>query len=168
MSEQTCPTWPGLGRLSGSNSGCGCQKLQQEINIPLMRITELQNGIELQNESGIEVGERRSQPSCYREFLWLRPVWIYIKTIILFYITVLSLIIMNYIEKRNILQKVKWATAPIQVIICRICLTFAIPLCCALFVQRVPISVDKLKSEVQKEVRSRDPGLQIIYYNKVF
>ncbi|KAF7408074.1 hypothetical protein HZH66_002611 [Vespula vulgaris] len=42
-SEQTCTTWPGLGRLSGSIGGCGCRKLQQEINIPLMRITELQN-----------------------------------------------------------------------------------------------------------------------------
>lgn len=30
------------------------------INIPLMRITELQNGIELQNESGIEVGKSKS------------------------------------------------------------------------------------------------------------
>ncbi|KAF7414141.1 hypothetical protein HZH68_002630 [Vespula germanica] len=118
------------------------------VNIPLMRITELQNGIELQNESGIEVGERQSQPSRYCEFLWLRPVW----TIILFYITVLSPIIMNYIEKRNILRKVKWATAPIQVIICGICLTFAIPLCCALFVQRILISVDKLEFEVQKEI----------------
>ncbi|KAF7408003.1 hypothetical protein HZH66_002540 [Vespula vulgaris] len=64
------------------------------------------------------------------------------------------------------LQNVKWASAPIQVIICGICLTFATPLCCALFVQRVPISVDKLEPEVQEEIRSRDPDVQTVYYNK--
>lgn len=73
---------------------------------------------------------------------------------------------MNYIEKRNLLRKVKWAFAPIQVIVCGICLTFATPLCCALFVQRVPINVDKLEPKVQKEIRFRDPTIQTVYYNK--
>lgn len=73
---------------------------------------------------------------------------------------------MNYIEKRNLLRKVTWAFAPIQVIVCGICLTFATPLCCALFVQRVPINVDKLEPKVQKEIRSRDPAIQTVYYNK--
>uniref|UniRef100_A0A336L873 CSON005877 protein n=1 Tax=Culicoides sonorensis TaxID=179676 RepID=A0A336L873_CULSO len=42
-------------------------------------------------------------------------------------------ILMNSLEKRNILRKFPWANAPIQTLFCGLCLTFATPLCCALF-----------------------------------
>ncbi|XP_035729395.1 sideroflexin-1-like [Vespa mandarinia] len=130
------------------------------VNIPLMRITELQNGIELQNESGIEVGKSKSTAQKAIATVTLSRILMASPSMII------SPIIMNYIEKQNLLQKVKWASAPIQVIICGICLTFATPLCCALFIQRVPISVDKLELVVQKKIRSQDPAIQTVYYNK--
>ncbi|KAL2720108.1 sideroflexin-1-like [Vespula squamosa] len=130
------------------------------VNIPLMRITELHNGIDLQNESGIEVGKSKSAAQKAIATVALSRILMASPSM------VLSPIIMNYIEKQNLLQKIKWVSAPIQVIICGICLTFATPLCCALFVQRVPISVDKLEPEVQEEIRSRDPTIQTVYYNK--
>ncbi|XP_015173379.1 PREDICTED: sideroflexin-1 isoform X2 [Polistes dominula] len=130
------------------------------VNIPLMRITELKNGIELQNESGKEVGKSKSAAQRAIATVTLSRILMASPSM------VLSPILMNYIEKRNLLKNAKWASAPIQVIICGICLTFATPLCCALFVQRVPISVDKLEPDVQKQIRSKDPDIKTVYYNK--
>lgn len=73
---------------------------------------------------------------------------------------------MNYLDRRQLLRKAKWAAGPIQVLICGVCLTFATPLCCALFAQRVPISVNRLESDVQEQIRSHDPNLETVYYNK--
>lgn len=73
---------------------------------------------------------------------------------------------MNYLDRRRLLCRAKWAAGPIQVLICGICLTFATPLCCALFAQRVPISVNQLEADVQKQVLSYDPRLETVYYNK--
>lgn len=75
-------------------------------------------------------------------------------------------IIMNVIERRKLLQEAKWAVVPIQVLICGICLTFATPLCCALFEQRVAMSVDDLEPEVREQILSKYPNLQTVYYNK--
>lgn len=73
---------------------------------------------------------------------------------------------MNALERRNLLRRAKWAAGPIQVALCGICLTFATPLCCALFAQRVAVPVDHLEDEVQKEIRAKMPNAQIVYYNK--
>lgn len=83
-----------------------------------------------------------------------------------FIVAVLAPIIMNYLDRRKLLRNAKWAAAPIQVLICGVCLTFATPLCCALFAQRVPISVNQLESDVQEQIRSHDVGLETVYYNK--
>jgi len=82
------------------------------------------------------------------------------------FIAVLAPIAMNYLDRRQLLRNAKWAAGPIQVLICGICLTFATPLCCALFAQRVPISVNQLESDVQEQIHSHDPSLKTVYYNK--
>lgn len=74
--------------------------------------------------------------------------------------------IMNAIERRKLLRGKKWAVVPIQVLICGICLTFATPLCCALFEQRVAISVDDLEPDVREQILSKYPNLETVYYNK--
>ena len=78
----------------------------------------------------------------------------------------LAPVVMNYLEKKQLLRKIKWAGAPIQMLICGICLTFATPLCCALFAQQVAISVDILEPEVQDQIHTKNPQAQIVYYNK--
>lgn len=130
------------------------------VNIPLMRITELQNGIELQTEDGSKVGNSKRAAREAITSVTLSRILMASPSMIL------APIIMNYLDRRQLLRKAKWAAGPIQVLICGVCLTFATPLCCALFAQRVPISVNRLESDVQEQVRSHDSSLEIVYYNK--
>lgn len=130
------------------------------VNIPLMRITELKNGIELQDEAGAEVGKSKLAAQKAIATVTLSRILMASPSMIL------APIVMNHLEKKNLLRKARWAAAPIQVLICGICLTFATPLCCALFVQRVPVNVKDLELEVQKEIHSRNPDIETVYYNK--
>ncbi|XP_012287601.1 sideroflexin-1 [Orussus abietinus] len=130
------------------------------VNIPLMRVTELTGGIELQTEDGTKVGNSK------------RMAQVAIASVILSRILmaspsmVLAPIVMTSLEKRNLLKNAKWAAAPIQMAICGVCLTFATPLCCALFAQRVPVPVEKVEKEVQEEILKRAPEVTTVYYNK--
>ncbi|CAL1685942.1 unnamed protein product [Lasius platythorax] len=130
------------------------------VNIPLMRITELQNGIELQTEDGTKVGNSKRAAREAITSVTLSRILMASPSM------VLAPIVMNYLDRRQLLRNAKWAGGPIQVLICGVCLTFATPLCCALFAQRVPISVNRLESDVQQQVRSHDSGLETVYYNK--
>jgi hypothetical protein len=56
---------------------------------------------------------------------------------------------MNALEKRGFLSRYPWSVAPIQLALLGICLTFATPMCCALFSQRASISVSSLEAELQ-------------------
>lgn len=72
----------------------------------------------------------------------------------------------NFIERRNLLSNARWAMAPLQLALCGVCLTFATPLCCALFAQKVSISIDNLEPEVKEEILNQDPTANILFYNK--
>lgn len=58
-------------------------------------------------------------------------------------------IVMNILEKRGTLRRMPWISAPLQVALCGVCLTFATPACCALFPQKASIAVSSLEPEVQ-------------------
>jgi len=64
-------------------------------------------------------------------------------------VAVLTPILMNALEKRGFLSRYPWSVAPIQLALLGFCLTFATPMCCALFSQRASISVSSLESELQ-------------------
>lgn len=130
------------------------------VNIPLMRITELQNGIELQTEEGIKVGSSKLAAKQAIATVTLSRILMASPSM------VIAPIAMNFLERRQLLRNAKWAAAPIQVLICGVCLTFATPLCCALFAQRVAIPVNELEPEVQEQIRKHDSSLQTVYYNK--
>ena len=83
-----------------------------------------------------------------------------------FHVTVLAPILMNILEKRKTLARAKWAAAPIQLAVCGVCLTFATPLACALFAQKVPISVNKLEPEVRERITTKFPNVKTVIYNK--
>lgn len=89
-----------------------------------------------------------------------------ISIMILITFSVLTPLLMNYLDKRNLLRRIPWAAGPIQVALCGVCLTFATPLCCALFAQRVAVPVAELEPEVQEQIRSKDPQAKVVYYNK--
>ncbi|XP_076241400.1 sideroflexin-1-3 [Calliopsis andreniformis] len=130
------------------------------VNIPMMRISELQNGIELQTEDGMKVGNSKLAAKKAIAAVTLSRILMASPSMIL------APVIMNYVERKRYLCRARWAVVPLQVLICGICLTFATPLCCALFVQRVPISVDALEPAVRDEIRSKHPSVQTVYYNK--
>lgn len=64
-------------------------------------------------------------------------------------ILVISPVIMEAIEQKGLLRNMKWAPAPLQIVLCGFFLTFATPMCCALYPQISPISIDKLEPELQ-------------------
>jgi sideroflexin-1/3 len=74
---------------------------------------------------------------------------------------------MNFLEKKTtILKRFRWANSPIQVLFCGVVLTFATPLCCALFSQKASIAVDSLELEIRDKVRKESPGCTTLSYNK--
>ncbi|XP_031847472.1 sideroflexin-1-3 [Nomia melanderi] len=130
------------------------------VNIPLMRMSELQNGIELQTEDGRKVGN--SKRAAYKAIMAVTLSRILMASPSM----ILAPIVMNFMDRRQLLRNARWAAVPIQVAICCVCLTFATPLCCALFVQRVPILVDDLEPEVRDQIHLSDPSVRTVYYNK--
>ncbi|XP_032663039.1 sideroflexin-1 [Odontomachus brunneus] len=130
------------------------------VNIPLMRITELQDGIELQNAEGSKVGQSKRAAKQAITSVTLSRILMASPSMIL------APIIMNYLDRKRMLRNMKWAAGPIQVLICGVCLTFATPLCCALFAQRVAIPVYQLEPEVRNNIQSSHPKLDTVYYNK--
>jgi len=73
----------------------------------------------------------------------------------------------NFIERKTtILKRFPWANSPIQVLFCGLCLTFATPLCCALFSQRAAIPVSSLEIDLRDKIRKENPSCVTVYYNK--
>lgn len=79
---------------------------------------------------------------------------------------VLPALVMNSLEKKGVLRRMPWIGAPLQVLMCGVCLTFATPLCCALFPQRASISVDNLEPDAQAKIRALENPPSVVYYNK--
>jgi sideroflexin-1/3 len=80
---------------------------------------------------------------------------------------VLTPMLVNFLEKKTtILKRFRWANSPIQVLFCGVCLTFATPLCCALFSQKASISVDSLEIEIRDKVKKLNPNCTTLSYNK--
>jgi len=128
------------------------------INIPLMRIKELENGIEVYDENKNLIGESQTAARqgisavVFSRIMMSSPG------------LVLSPIIMEAIERRGLLRNMKWAPAPIQIALCGVFLTFATPMCCALYPQVTPIAIEKLEPELQKSANKYNS--KIGYYNK--
>lgn len=61
-------------------------------------------------------------------------------------------IAMDQLEKRGILRRLPWIGAPVQILLCGLCLTFATPMCCALFPQKSSMPVSNLEPELQVRV----------------
>ncbi|KAF4528895.1 hypothetical protein B566_EDAN017324 [Ephemera danica] len=75
-------------------------------------------------------------------------------------------IIMNSLERRGTLRRMPWMGAPLQVLLCGFCLTFATPMCCALFPQRASINVSDLEPELRDKILAMPNAPSVVYYNK--
>nr|CAD7431326.1 unnamed protein product [Timema monikensis] len=80
--------------------------------------------------------------------------------------TVLTPIVMNWLEQKKFLVRYRWAAAPIQVGLVGLCLTFATPMCCALFSQKAAIPVSSLEPELQERINKLPSPPEVVYYNK--
>ncbi len=149
---------PLVGRLVPFVAVCAANS----INIPLMRRLELQNGVTLMTEKGEEVKGVTSRIAA-REG---------IAKVVLSRIgmaapgMVLLPLVMNNLERRGVLRRLPWISAPLQIGLLGVILTFATPLCCAIFEQKASIHLDRLEEDVAQQIRRSHPGVKCLYYNK--
>jgi len=130
------------------------------INIPLMRRNEITSGVPLTTKSGERTGESSSVAA--KEGIakvvasrvgMAAPGMVSIP------------IIMDQLEKRGVLARYPRISAPIQIVLCGFVLTFATPLCCAIFEQQASIHVDSLEAEVRDNLKAKGHN-EHVYYNK--
>lgn len=130
------------------------------VNIPMMRMREIQHGIPVIDENGNRVGESKVAAKWAISMVVLSRVGMAAPGM------VFPPIVMNQLEKRGVLQRYPWISAPIQVGLCGLMLVFATPLCCAIFPQKSHIEVSSLEPELQEVVRKMPNPPTRLYYNK--
>ena len=74
-------------------------------------------------------------------------------------------IFMNGLEKRGILKRFPWISAPVQISLLGLVLTFATPMCCAIFTQKAAIHVDSLEPDIRDKLEAKGHN-EYIYFNK--
>lgn len=130
------------------------------VNIPLMRKQELNDGIAIVDENGNRLGHSR-----------IAAKWA-IAQVVLSRIAMaapgmtLPPFFMDYLERRGVLARMPWISAPLQVALCALFLTFTTPMCCALFPQNCSISISSLEPEIQAAVEKMANRPAVGYYNK--
>ncbi|KAI7692755.1 hypothetical protein SSS_08508 [Sarcoptes scabiei] len=130
------------------------------VNIPMMRSSELSNGIAIEDENGEKIGYSKKMAKEAISQVVLSRILMAAPGMII------PPIVMDRLEKRGVLARMPWISAPAQVLMCGISLTFATPLCCALFPQRKSVPIDHLEDEIQEYVRKTKSSCKIGYYNK--
>ncbi|KAJ1525324.1 hypothetical protein ONE63_010146 [Megalurothrips usitatus] len=130
------------------------------INIPLMRRRELKQGISLADDDGRKIGQSPVAAQKAIGQVTFSRIAMAVPSM------VLTPVLMNILDKRGFLRRFPWANAPIQTLFCGLCLTFATPMCCALFSQRASIAVNELEPELQEEINKMKNPPKVVYYNK--
>jgi len=133
------------------------------VNIPLMRQSELGSGVPLSDEEGERVGHSKVAARhgisqvVFSRIVMAAPGMLAVP------------VAAAWLERRR-----WWRPAygmPAQTLLCGLCLTFMVPLACALFPQTSSISVAKLKRsepELYRALQERygDRMPETLYYNK--
>ncbi|KAL1114946.1 hypothetical protein AAG570_007769 [Ranatra chinensis] len=113
------------------------------INIPLMRIKELKEGVPVYDENNQLVG--KSKIAACKGITAV----VFSRVVMCAPGMVLTPIIVNWLDKRGLFKRYPKVNLPIQLGVCGICLAFATPMCCALFPQKSAISVINIEPELQ-------------------
>ncbi|XP_069184359.1 sideroflexin-3 isoform X3 [Procambarus clarkii] len=131
------------------------------VNIPMMRMKEWHEiGVVLLDEDNNVMGNSKKAAQLGVAMVALSRILMAVPS------CVLPPIVMNILEKRGTLQRRPWISAPLQVALCGVCLTFATPACCALFPQKSSIAVSSLEPELQEKIRQLPNAPETVYYNK--
>jgi len=130
------------------------------VNIPLMRQSELRNGIPVMDENGEKLGISKSAAH--------QAVGMTVLSRIIMAMPGMSIppIIMNYIEKKPFMKRMPWLASPLQIGMVGMILVFATPLCCAIFPQTSSMKVSSLEGELQSAILKKREGLTRVYFNK--
>lgn len=130
------------------------------INVPMMRMQELKNGVILLDSENNVLGQSKRAAATGITAVVLSRIAMASPGM------VLTPILMEFLSKRGVLKRYPWANAPIQTFFCGFLLIFATPLGCAFFDQRASIKVTSLEKEVQEQIRKKNPDIEVVYYNK--
>ncbi|CAK1585154.1 unnamed protein product [Parnassius mnemosyne] len=135
------------------------------VNIPLMRQNEILLGLEVTDENGKVIGKSQIAP--------IKGISQVVTSRIVMCAPGMLLlpVIMEKIEPKPWMQRIKKAHILIQTAIVGIFLTFMVPTACALFPQRCKLSTDTIKrfekenyEEIVKNTDGKPP--KYVYFNK--
>ncbi|KAF6041347.1 SFXN1 [Bugula neritina] len=130
------------------------------INLPMMRSSELTNGIPVLTADGEEVGKSSKAAQSAISQVVVSRIGMAAPGMFI------PPIIMAKLEKGPFLTKYSKMNAPLQVLMVGTCLVFATPLCCALFPQMSSIKTSSLEPELRDELSARPHPPERVYFNK--
>ncbi|XP_018786648.1 PREDICTED: sideroflexin-1 [Bactrocera latifrons] len=130
------------------------------INVPMMRMQELKNGVTLLDEMNNELGVSKKAAAVGITAVVASRIAMAAPGM------VLTPLLIQSLEKRGFLKRFPKASAPIQTLFCGFVLIFATPLGCAFFSQRAAIGVDRLEDEVQQDIKKHNAELKEVWFNK--
>jgi tricarboxylate carrier len=132
------------------------------VNLPFMRSSEIQEGIQLMDEKGDKVGQSTSAAKTAITQVVISRIFMATPGM------VLPPIIMNYLEKKKpSLKSNNLAVFGIQLLLIGSCLTFATPMCCAIFPQKSSIKVGSLEESAKEAlIKKGFKETDLVYYNK--
>lgn len=130
------------------------------INIPLMRQSELWNGIPVSDAEGNRLGISKKAA---RQAIFLTVVSRVTMALPGMCITP---IIMNYLDGKKFMKQRPSLASPIQIGLVGLILVFATPLCCAIFPQTSSLGVSSLEPELQEAIMKKNENISAVYFNK--
>jgi tricarboxylate carrier len=130
------------------------------VNIPLMRRHELTSGIPV-------FDDQNNQVAVSTEAAKRGITSVVISRICMCAPSMMAIpLYMNHLEKKGVLKRRPWISAPLQIALCGVILTFATPLCCALFPQKASVEVSKLEPSARDQILKLPNPPTVVYYNK--
>jgi len=130
------------------------------INIPLMRRTELSDGIMLETAEGEKIGQSKIAAREGISQVVLSRVGMALPGM------VAIPIVMNKLDSKGLFKSRAWLQAPLQIVLVGIVLTFATPMCCAIFEQKASIKPAALEMDLQDKIKKMTNPPDLLYYNK--
>ncbi|XP_023940885.1 sideroflexin-1-3 [Bicyclus anynana] len=130
------------------------------INIPMMRSAELLNGTPVFTADGARVGESKTAARYGIGLVVISRVLMALPGM------TVTPIITNIAINKGVFCRRPRLVVPFQLLLVGLCVTFATPLCCALFEQRASLAVDSLEDELRTKVKSNYPKVKEVYFNK--
>jgi len=130
------------------------------INIPCMRSQELSEGISIVDENGNHLGQSVTVAR------WAIAQVVFSRMCMAVPGMVIPPLVMDQLERRVWFKPYAWTAAPLQILLCGFCLTFATPLSCALFPQMSSMAFSSLEPELRAKIEKDGNAPERIYYNK--